>query len=153
MLINKRVKKNTWCGSASIHWVALKCNLSFLSPCPSVPGEKKPLSFCSPTVAVSFSGAFLSVSQPSLTSLLETAFFHTCLMYYWEGDSVLSSLSMCGPKGSLKDLFKRSTWEGKGGKWVRVSGSDCLELWVTRKHPETRYTLCYRTVHHRGSSS
>lgn len=59
----------------------------------------------------------LGLSRPSLTALSHhcwTAFFHTCLMYYWGRDSVPSTLSLCRPKGSLKDLFKHSTWEGKG---------------------------------------
>lgn len=71
-------------------------------------------------------------------------------MYYWRGDSVPSTLSLCRPKGSLKDLFKHSTWEGKGVKWVRVSGSD--RFWATRNHPGTQYTQCYRTEHHRDSA-
>lgn len=140
-----KLRKNTWCRSASIHWVVLKSNLSILPPRPSVPGEMKHSSLSSPTVAVHFSGVFLSVSRRSLTSLLETAFFHACLMYYWGGDSVPSTLSLCRPKGSLKDLFKHSTWEGKGGQM-----SKGVQIWPFLGYQEASWDSVHSVLSDRA---
>lgn len=106
----------------------------------------------SPTVPLHFSGAFLSflayrshiILRDSLLPLLPYVLLRRtlcALCFVFVGLKALQRIC-------LKTLHEKA----KGGKWVRVSGSDRLE---PLGYQETSWdcTLCYWIEHHEGSGS